>query len=351
MHDKFIWFWYQIFDGAGLNCSRTCGAPNIDFQERRSMSAVGLIINGRSSRVQSILGDLLHVARQFPNVRACVLDGIDGLDRTLAELNRAKADTVMMAGGDGTIQAAFTDAINMRRFEHTPHYVAVPCGMTNVIAADCGLKGSPIDAVDHFLWRRSKGDVKRQRRSLMGVRIGSRNAPVYGFFLGAGAFTSAVKFSRAEIQAKGAKRSVAMGLSIGGAIFNAAFDERPEEPPLVADIRSALSPVEGPQPLTMALMSTLQRLVLGVYPFWGEGSGALAVTTIGYPARKMLAAAPSVLRGKSKPWFEGAGYQSWRTNALDADFEGTMVFDGEFFDVRKGDRVLIETTHDAAFLN
>lgn len=315
------------------------------------MSAVGLIINGRSSRVQSILGDLLHVARQFPNVRVSVLDGIDGLDRTLAEMNRARVDTVMMAGGDGTIQAAFTDAINMRRFEHTPHYVAVPCGMTNVIAADCGLKGSPIDAVDQFLWRRNRGDVKRQKRSLMGVSIGSRNAPVFGFFLGAGAFTTAVKFSRTEIQAKGARRSLAMGLTIGGAILNAAFGDKPTEPPLLANLRSMQSPVTGPQPLTMVLMTTLRRLVLGVNPFWGMGSGALAVTTIGYPAQKMLSAAPSVLRGKPEPWFDAAGYQSWRTNALDADFEGAIVFDGEFFNVGKGECVKVETTHDAEFLN
>ena len=315
------------------------------------MSAVGLIINGRSSRVQSILGDLLHVAKQFPNVRPAVLDGIDGLDRTLADFNRAGADTVMMAGGDGTIQAAFTDAINMRRFEHSPRYVAVPCGMTNVIAADCGLRGSPVDAVDQFLWRRNKGDVRRQRRALMGVSIGTRNAPVYGFFLGAGAFTTAVKFSRSEIQAKGAKRSVAMALSISGAIMNAAFGEKSEEPPMVANLRSMGSPFDGPQPMTMAIMTTLRRLVLGVNPFWGEGSGDLAVTTIGFPAQRMLSAAPSVLCGKSEHWFKAAGYESWRTNAMDADFEGTVVFDGEFFTVEKGERVAIETAHEAEFLN
>lgn len=315
------------------------------------MASVGLIINNRSSRVRSILGDLLHVAKQFPNVHTSLLDGIDGLDRTMADMNRAKVDTVMMAGGDGTIQAAFTDAINMRRFEHAPHYVAVPCGMTNVIAADCGLKGSPIDAVDQFLWRRNRGEVRRERRSLMGVRIGEKSQPVYGFFLGAGAFTTAVKFSRSEIQAKGAKRSIAMGLSIGGAIVNAAFSDRPAEPPLVANLQSFGAPFNGPQPMTMALMTTLRRLVLGVNPFWGEGSGALGVTTIGYPAQRLLDAAPSVLRGKSKPWFRDAGYESWRANSLDAEFEGAVVFDGEFFDVAKGERVSIETTHDAEFLN
>jgi hypothetical protein len=315
------------------------------------VAAVGLIINERSSRVQSILGDLLHVARQFPNVRPSVLNGIEGLDQTLADLNRANVDTVMVAGGDGTIQAAFTDAINMRRFEHTPHYVAVPCGMTNVIAADCGLKGSPIDAIDQFLWRRNQGEVKRQKRALMGVRIGENTAPIYGFFLGAGAFYTAVKFSRSEIQSKGAQRSLAMGLTIGGAILNAAFSDKPEEPPLVADLRSMNAPLLGEQPMTMALMTTLRKLVLGVNPFWGAGPGALAITTIGYPAHKMLVAAPSVLRGKFKPWFESAGYRSWRTDNLDADFEGTVVFDGELFPVKRGEQFTIETTHDAEFLN
>lgn len=313
------------------------------------MTAIGLIINERSSRVQSILGDLVHVAKQFPSVRAKVLNGIDGLDRTLADFNRARVETVIVAGGDGTIQAAVTDAINRRRFDHTPDYVAVPCGMTNVIAADCGLQGSPIESLDRFLFRRTRGEVRRVRRPLMGMRIGDRE-PVYGFFLGAGAFYTAVKFSRAEIQSKGAKRSLAMGLTIGGAIVNAAFGEKPATAPLLAEIASENAPYSGPQPLTMALMTTLKTLVLGVYPFWGAGEGGLAVTTIGFPARRMLAAAPAVLRGKASPWFRDAGYESWRTNGLEADFEGTVVFDGELFDIKAGERMSIETTHDAGFL-
>lgn len=313
------------------------------------MSAIGLIINERSSRVQSILGDLVHVAKQFPSVRANVLNGIEGLDRTLADFSRARVDTVVVAGGDGTIQAAVTDAINQRRFDAAPDYVAVPCGMTNVIAADCGLQGSPIDSLDRFLFRRTRGEVKRVRRPLMGMKIGDRD-PVYGFFLGAGAFYTAVKFSRTEIQAKGAKRSLAMGLTIGGAILNAAFGEKSATPPLIADIASENAPFDGPQPLTLALMTTLKTLVLGVYPFWGEGEGGLAVTTIGFPANRMLAAAPAALRGKSSPWFRDAGYESWRTNALEADFAGTVVFDGELFDIAAGERMSIETTHVAGFL-
>jgi hypothetical protein len=315
------------------------------------MSVAGLIINQKSSRSPSIMDDLLYVAKRFPGVRSIVLDGIEGLDRTLAELNRAKIDTLIVAGGDGTLQAAFTDSINMRRFEYSPDVVAVPCGMTNVIAADCGLQGAPGGSLDSFLWRRKRGDVRRVTRPLMGVRFGENSPAIYGFFLGAGAFHSAVKFSRNTVQTSGAKRSLALALSIGGYIAKAVFGEKPSEPPLLADMHSGDSaPYEGERELTIAMMTTLRRLVLGIYPFWGEGDDPLAITTIDFPSRKLLRAAPIVLRGRSAPWFSREGYQSWRTSGLEIGFEGPFVFDGEIYHVEPNQRMTIETTHNAGFL-
>lgn len=315
------------------------------------MSVAGLIINQKSSRSASIMDDLLYVAKCFPGVRSIVLDGIEGLDRTLADLNRAKIDTLIVAGGDGTLQAAFTDSINMRRFEYSPDVVAVPCGMTNVIAADCGLQGAPVGSLDKFLWRRKRGDVRRVTRPLMGVRIGENAPSIYGFFLGAGAFHSAVKFSRSTIQAKGAKRSVALALSVGGYIAKLAFGEKSKTAPLLADMHGGENaPYEGRRALTIAMISTLRRLVLGIYPFWGEGDAPLAVTTIDFPSRKLLRAAPLVLRGKSAPWFDREGYQSWRANELDIGFEGPFVFDGEIYQLEQNQRMTIETTHSAGFL-
>lgn len=314
------------------------------------MSVAGLIINQKSSRSPSILDDLLYVAKRFPGIRSVVLDGVQGLDRTLAELNRARIDTLIVAGGDGTLQAAFTDSINMRRFESSPDVVAVPCGMTNVIAADCGLQGAPVGSLDRFLWRRNRGEIKRVTRPLMGMRIGENNHSIYGFFLGAGVFHSAVKFSRDKIQTRGAKRSLALALSIGGSIAKTALGEKPRNAPLLADFMDDEAPYQGEREFTLAMMTTLRRLVLGVYPFWGKGEEPVAITTIDFPARKLLRAAPTVLRGKAAPWFDREGYQSWRTSGLQIDFEGPFVFDGEIFSVGRNERMTIETTHNAGFL-
>lgn len=315
------------------------------------MSVAGLIINQKSSRSPSVMDDLLYVAKRFSGVRSIVLDGIDGLDRTLADLNRAKIDTLIVAGGDGTLQAAFTESINKRRFEYSPDVVAVPCGMTNVIAADCGLQGSPVGSLDKFLWRRKRGEVQRVTRPLMGVRAGENGPTIYGFFMGAGAFHSAVRFSRSTIQSKGAKRSLALALSIGGSIAKAVFGKKPKEPPLLADMRSgSTTPYEGQRALTIAMITTLRRLILGIYPFWGAGEDPLAVTTIDFPSRSMLRAAPIVLTGNSAPWFGREGYRSWRTSSMEIRFEGPFVFDGEIYNARPNDRMIIETTHNAGFL-
>ena len=121
------------------------------------MSTVGLIINEKSNRSAFVLDDLLYVARRFSSVRTEVLDGVDGLENALIGMNDNHVDTLILAGAaTAPCRRQFTDTINNHRFDHSPRYVALPCGMTNVIANDCGLKGAPASSLDNFLWRREK---------------------------------------------------------------------------------------------------------------------------------------------------------------------------------------------------
>jgi hypothetical protein len=314
------------------------------------VSSVGLIINERSDRNQKVIDDLLNVAQRFKTVRTEVLDGVRGLDKALISMNSKGVETLILAGGDGTVQATFTDAINNRRFDRTPHYVALPCGMTNVIANDCGLKGSPATSLDNFLWRRQKGDVKPLRRSLLSVTAGGGD-PVYGFFLGAGAFHSAVQFSRSTIQSKGARRSIALLFSIMSYVFKVAFD--PENTIEELDIGFAGNNPNGSfpnVPQTILMTTTLSKLGSGIFPFWGGGAGAMVTTTIDYPAKRLLSAAPAVLRAKSRPWFEEYGYRSWRSDQLVMRFDGPFVFDGEIFHSDRRFPTVLETSHNADFL-
>ena len=315
------------------------------------MSSVGLIINGRSNRSADIVDDLVQVAKRFGGVRTDVLNGVEGLDQSLIGMNRSNVDTLILAGGDGTMQATFTDSINNQRFEKSPHYVALPCGMTNVIANDCGLKGEPANSLDNFLWRRQRGSVQPLRRPLLSVGLGDRD-PVYGFFLGAAAFHSAVKFSRESVQSKGAKRSLALLTSTLGYILKVAVDPNNTVDEIDMEFLEGgaeNAPARADQLLFMT--TTLTKLGSGIFPFWGDGPGAMTTTSVEYPAKRILRAAPSVLRSKSKPWFEEYGYRSWRSNQMALRFDGPFVFDGEIFEARREEPTLFSTSHNVKFLN
>lgn len=319
------------------------------------MNSIGLIINARSDRNTGLIDDLTHVARGFDNVRTEVLDGVIGLGRALADMNSKHVDTLILAGGDGTIQAAFTDSINQRRFERQPYMVALPCGMTNVIANDCGLRGAPTRSLDNFLWRRGRGEVEISRRPLMSVSVGARE-PVHGFFLGAGAFHSAVQFSRSTVQAKGVRRSVALFLSVAGYIYKVAFDPEAADDSLMLAFDDLGDDLGGgramaPAPQTIFMSTTLNRLGSGIFPFWGKGGGGMVSTMLSYPARRLLRAAPMVLRSKSLPWFEDYGYRSWRADRMKMRFDGPFVFDGEIYHCTAEEGLVIDTRQRVRFMH
>jgi len=313
------------------------------------MSSVAMIINSRSSRNAGKVNDLVHLTSRHANLRPYVLDGIDGLDNALSDIARAKSDTLVLCGGDGTMQAAITNAINGRQFDQMPNYVALPCGMTNVIAADCGLRGEPRVSLDKFLRRRSRGEVRKIMRPLIGLQLSERQLPIYGFFLGAGLFHSAVQYSREKIQSMGAKRSLALGLSVASYIMKTALDKSEGATPLPAKISNAGGEFKDAD-LALLLMTTLNKLSLGIFPFWGGGDGPMNVMTIDHPPRKMFRAGVHILRGRGAPWLAEAGYSGWRTGEMRMRFDATVVFDGEIFHSNPDEDLLVKVSHRAAFL-
>ncbi len=315
------------------------------------MTSVGLIINDKSNRSAAVIDDLLHVAHRSNSVCAEVLDGIEGLGKALSSMNAHKVDTLIIAGGDGTLQATFTDMINNRRFDLAPSYVALPCGMTNVIAKDCGLKGAPAKSLDKFLWRRQKGDVLPLSRPLLSINLGDQD-PIHGFFLGAGAFHSAVKFSRSDIQSKGAKRSLALVLSVLSYITKVATDPNNTFDPVDLKFLDGAPPDVSADALRSLFMATtLSKLGSGIFPFWGDGAGSMAATLIDHPIQKVISAALPALRGMERPWFKEYGYRSWRSDQMALNIDGPFVFDGEIFLANKAQSTRLETTHIVKFLS
>ncbi|NNL89707.1 MAG: hypothetical protein HKP25_11610 [Marinicaulis sp.] len=315
------------------------------------MKPAGLIINALSNRNAKTADGLKQVAARHEGVLIAALEGIEGLGLALDHFSDAGVDTVIIAGGDGTVQAAFTDAINNNRFGNLPKFAVFPCGMTNVIANDCGVKGDPVKSLEEFLARRADGLLREQKRSILSVRRGNA-APIHGFFFGAGAFHSAVLYSRRKIHKTGAKRGLAFVASIASSLWKAVRDpDEIIEPVEVEFIDMDGAPKPKTEKQTVLLATTLKALGSGAYPFWGEGAGELATTAVDYPYKRLLRAMPNLLRGKSAPWFDDYGYRSWRSGKLTVRFSDKFILDGEIFDANGNEDIHLETRHAITFVN
>lgn len=309
-----------------------------------------MIINTKSSRSEALADDLLYVSKQHADTRPYVLEDMQDLDKALDEIERAASDTLILCGGDGTMQATITSAINKRRFHDRPNYVALPCGMTNVIANDCGLQGPPPTSLDNFLWRRNHGEIRRVERPLIGMQLSERQLPIYGFFLGAGLFHTAVQFSRQKIQqGLGAKRSLAVALSTVSFILKTAFETPEAGAPLPALIRGEDGELRE-KDLSLVLFTTLSKLSAGIFPFWGEGAAPMHITAIDHPRSRLLSAAAHILTGRAPDWLESAGYHSWKSNELRMRMDAPVVFDGEIYQTNPEEDLIVKVSQKAAFL-
>lgn len=308
-----------------------------------------MIINSKSTRSPLLADDLLYVTKRHDDIRPYVLEHIEDLDPALDDIEKGDSNTLILAGGDGTMQATITSAINKRRFHNHPNYVALPCGMTNVIANDCGLQGPPATSLDNFLWRRGRGEIKRVERPLIGMQLSERQEAIYGFFLGAGLFHTAVQFSRQRIQRFGARRSFAVALSTASFLLKTAFDRSEEGAPLPAQFRDEDGELHD-RDLSLMFLTTLNRLSAGIFPFWGEGAAPMNVTAVDYPRKHLLWAAINVLTGRHPAWLQKYGYHSWKSEELRLRIDGPVVFDGEIFHTNPEEDLIIKVSEKAAFL-
>jgi len=92
---------------------------------------------------------------------------------------------------------------------------------------------------------------------------------------------------------------------------------------------------DGPQQereFLIILVSTLERLFLGIRPYWGTGIGPLYYTGISVGPRHLLRTIPDILRGKeSRFGTPEHGYFSQKVREARLALRGEFTLDGELY--------------------
>jgi hypothetical protein len=251
------------------------------------------------------------------------------LRAALAEFRTGRIVILVIDGGDGTIREVLSALVEM---DWRPRLAVLPRGKVNLVARDVGLA----DHCPDLLARLAGGAGRIERRALL--RLDHRDGTSHGLFLGAGAFTKGWQLANAQLHPRGLRAAgavaVALALTLGRATADASLNAG-----IPVGLRcDGQSMLDGP--CFVLLATTLERLMLGLWPFWGNGDGAIKSLAVAAPPRRLAAALPALARGRPKEWMEPAGYVSRRSGRLDIVGEAPVILDGEPFTPAAGRLIL-----------
>ncbi len=91
------------------------------------------------------------------------LTEFDALPRVVAELARAEVELIVIDGGDGTVQAVLSEILRGSVFRAAPQFAVLASGMTNLIAADVGIRGCARMRSNGFWTRGMRARSRKER--------------------------------------------------------------------------------------------------------------------------------------------------------------------------------------------
>ncbi|RRQ23002.1 kinase [Thiohalobacter thiocyanaticus] len=252
----------------------------------------------------------------------------------------AGTDTQVLAinGGDGTLACMLGLLVQHWPAERWPALIVLPGGTANMSAGDIGAAGSPRRAWRRFFRWLDRGcplDAPAAERHIMQVEGLADGNIHYGMFLGTGAIMQATQYAHSRVHARGLGGEISLGLTLARTLWGLARrDPRFYQPTRVrlslAGSDTAAPAAREETPMLILAASTLERLFLGIRPFWGQGDGALGLTTIRAGAAHFPRTFASILRGRpNRHASPGNGYESFRTAHFELDFDGQLNLDGE----------------------
>ncbi len=321
---------------------------------------IGVISNPKSQfNRQDGLASVREVIATAPAHCHEVIADFRSLDEVIDRLIAADVEIIAVNGGDGTVQAVLTALAHRGVADQAPKLAILQGGMTNVIAKDVGFAGKPAKALRHLVacvsGQAGPGvrPVETLERPLIGLVTDEKTAPVYGMFFGAAGFYQAVLMAHDNVRPRGFAGNLASASSLVMILTRLLLGRPAADDGLFRGETMAID-LDGREgnkaPYLLLIATTLDRLMLGLMPFWGEGEQAIRYTSVAFPPKRLARALFPVLRGKPRPWMPGEGYQSGRVTDMTIDIETPVVLDGEIFHPRPDRPIRLTGDRRATFI-
>lgn len=325
------------------------GRPSDYFSDKRCLQ-VGVLTNPLSGgnrkggrAIRKLLAgwtEVLHREATKP----------DDVLKVLSDFAQKGVELLVINGGDGTVQAVLTVLGREKLFAKPPLLALLCAGTTSMLSRDVGVAGSPAIALQKIIdWSKAPGkELAVCSRPIVQVQRGSQ-APLFGMFFGAGAICEGIKIFHSRNNPMGWRGQLMPALTMLTLLLAILFRNRDRLPPLVHKISFNGCRQEERADL-LFLVSSLERLFLGMRPYWGEEDGPLYYTAVAARPKRLLRVLPSLFRsGKSCHTTSSNGYSSHKVQEIQLTLQGDFTLDGELYAVAENP-VTISSAGPALFL-
>lgn len=252
------------------------------------------ILSGLGYRnVKGSLEKTSALLRTLPDIPHHVVESPEEVSTTLEAYEAANVDILGVSGGDGTVSMVATHLLTRSKSPTPPLVAILRGGRTNMTASDVGMKGNQVRALKRLLaWTESPDidGVSLVERPSIGVGAPG-HAPSCGFFVGGGAiYQGSLDTWRFRDGSKvpGMRTGFGTTASVVKLVSKHVWS------------RSAFAPTEATVTVDgkdleerswcFFMATTLNRLALGIDPFWGGNEQPIRMTAIAQNHKKLLRA-------------------------------------------------------------
>ena len=315
---------------------------------------IGVLSNLRAGRNAVRASEMLAVLGEHPDVVHVQTGGGEDVAEILRQFAEREVDLLVVNGGDGTLQQALTALLTLPLFPQLPLIAPLRGGRTNMSAIDMGAQPSPALAVRAVIDAARQGRLHERtvERAVLRIEMVQDRMVQYGMFCGVGVIHRAVELVHRAFPA-GPRSRGALGAGALTALLVARAALRSASGILAPDrMHIVLDGDRVPhQTFQLAITTTLDRLFLGLQPFWGREVGSVKVTTVALEARRKWARALGILHGRPSPAATpAAGYTSRNVRCAEITLDCGLCVDGELFGPRRERLVRIEADQRIRFV-
>lgn len=291
---------------------------------------IGIISNPRSYANLSGTAGLGAIAAALPHAAP---ESREALRAALADFAAREIDLLVVNGGDGTLREVLS-ALPKAWPGRPPAIAPLAAGRTNLAARTLGQTGKGRAALEKLLAAAQEDRLRWDERPVIEVtRLGAPPAePLRGLLFGAAAFTEATRLSNRSLHRPNISNNVIVAATAVLMAVRALTGSGAQGRALRNGTAMRVTPDNGPEraePRFILLATTLDRLMLGLWPFWGEGPGALRWLDVAAPPTRLRSGLLSVLRRRPPNL---PGWRSGRAARLRIGLDQPFVLDGELFE-------------------